>query len=114
MPTTQSFLPLTEPVFFILLSLAPGPRHGYAIMKDAAELSGGRVQMSTSTLYGAIKRLLEQGWIERVEDDGEQENGRVRKVYILTSLGRRILEAETARLELLVTAAKRSTAGAQA
>jgi DNA-binding PadR family transcriptional regulator len=114
MMNIQTFLPLTEPVFFILLSLAPGPRHGYAIMKETAVLSDGRVKMSTSTLYGAIKRLLEQGWIERIEEDGEPGNGRIRKFYDLTTLGRRILEAETARMENLVTAARRTTAGAQA
>lgn len=114
MTNTPAFLPLTEPVFFILLSLAPGARHGYAIMKKTAVLSGDRVQLSTSTLYGAIKRLLEQGWIKRVEDEGEPENGRIRKAYALTHLGRRILEAEVGRMETLVAAARRSTAGAQA
>ncbi len=114
MTTIQEFLPLTEPVFFILLSLAPGPRHGYAIMKETAVLSEGRVQMSTSTLYGAIKRLLEQGLIKRVEEDGGQENGRIRKAYTLTDLGRRILQAEVARMESLVTTAKQSTAGVRA
>lgn len=122
MINVQTFLPLTEPVFFILLSLAPEPRHGYAIMKETAVLSEGRVQISTSTLYGAIKRLLEQGWIKRIEEDGGQENGpfdgsqgrRIRKVYLLTPLGRRILEAETARMETLVSAAKRTVSGAQA
>jgi DNA-binding PadR family transcriptional regulator len=113
MPNTRTFLPLTEPVFFILLSLAPGARHGYAIMKETALISDGRVKMSTSTLYGAIKRLLEQGWIERIKKDEGKENGRIRKYYTLTSQGRRILEAETARMETLVTAAKQSAAGAQ-
>ncbi len=114
MMNIQPFLPLTEPVFFILLALAPGPRHGYAIMKETAVLSDGRVQMSTSTLYGAIKRLLEQEWIERIEEDEGQENGRVRKVYTLTQLGRRILEAETNRMEGLVATARQSAIGAQA
>ena len=72
----QSFLPLTEPTFFILLVLAPGPQHGYAIMKETAVLSDARVQLSTSTLYGAIKRLLDQGWIERAEAASGVENGR--------------------------------------
>ncbi|MCP4426462.1 MAG: PadR family transcriptional regulator [Chloroflexi bacterium] len=109
----QEYLPLTEATFFIMLTLSPAPKHGYAIMKDTAALSNGRVQLSTSTLYGALKRLLMRDWIERVDDDGV-ENGRIRKAYSLTHLGRRILNAEIARMEALVIAAKQSTAGAQA
>jgi DNA-binding PadR family transcriptional regulator len=101
----QTFLPLTEPAFFLFLALAPAPQHGYAIMKETAALSDGRVQLSTSTLYGAIKRLLEQGWIERVEAPAGVEDGRERKDYRLTELGRRILRAETGRLQSLVAIA---------
>lgn len=108
----KSFLPLTEPTFFILLVLAPGPQHGYAIMKETAVLSKGRVQLSTSTLYGAIKRLLDQGWIERAEASSGIENGRMRKAYQLTDLGRRVLQAETVRLQSLVTAVQQSGANA--
>ena len=108
MMNVQSVLPLTEPVFFILLSLAPGPCHGYAIMKETAVLSDGRVRLSTSTLYGAIKRLLDQGWIERAPAESGLENGRESKAYRLTELGRRILNAETARLQSLVAAAHQS------
>jgi len=66
-------LPLTEPTFYILLSLAPEKRHGYAILKDVEALSNGNVSLSTSTLYGALGRLLDQGLIERVPND-EEEN----------------------------------------
>ena len=110
----QENLPLREATFFILLSLATAPRHGYAIMKDAARLSDGRVTLSTGTLYGAIKRLLESGWIKRVDNGEEEENGRSKKEYELTEQGRRIFEAEVARLESIVTVARESTAGAQA
>ncbi len=64
----HSNLPLTETTYFILLSLAPGPRHGYSIMKDVLQLSSGRVELSTGTLYSALKRLLDQNWIQRTED----------------------------------------------
>lgn len=101
----ENQLPLTEATFFILLSLAPAPQHGYAIMKDVEALSNGRVTFSTGTLYGALKRLLEQGWIERV-DNTEAEAGRPRKDYRLTDLGQRILSAEAARLESLAEAAR--------
>ena len=104
----QSHLPLTEPTFFILLTLAQSPQHGYAIMKKTAALSDGRVQLSTSTLYGAIKRLLDQGWIERAEEESGVENGRERKAYRLTDLGRRLLNAETVRLQSLVAVAKQA------
>lgn len=110
----QSNLPLTETTLFILLSLAPRQKHGYAIMKEVESLSDGRVQLSTGTLYGAIKRLLEQGWIERVETDEGRENNRIRKSYQLTPLGRRILEAETGRLQSLLAAAREAMTGAQA
>jgi DNA-binding PadR family transcriptional regulator len=106
----QTPLPLTEPTFFILLSLAPGQKHGYAIMKEVEGLSEGRVTLSTGTLYGALKRLLDQEWIERVDDgsvdNGRADPGRPRKAYRLTRLGRRNLEAETARLERLVSVAR--------
>jgi DNA-binding PadR family transcriptional regulator len=94
-------LPLSEAVFFILLSLLPGPKHGYAIMKDVEALSDSRVSLSTGTLYGALKRLLVGGWVQRVQDDGD-DSGRERKAYALTQLGKGILEAETARMQNLV------------
>lgn len=104
----ESNLPLREATFLILLSLAPQPRHGYAIMKDVEALSDGRVQLSTGTLYGALKRLLDQGWIERFDET--VVNGRERKAYRLTGLGRRILDAETVRMQTLVTTARQQTA----
>lgn len=107
MMDTQPFLPLTEPVFFILLSLVHRPQHGYAIMKETAVASDGRVQLSTSTLYSAIKRLLEQGLIERVSAESGAANGRERKAYQLTEQGRRLLNAEINRLQSLVAAATR-------
>lgn len=98
----QDQLPLTESTFFIILSLAPGPKHGYAILKEIEALSESRVTLSTGTLYGALKRMLDSGWIERVPDPEPDESNRERKAYRLTELGRRILEAETVRLRRLV------------
>ena len=102
-------LPLSEAVFFILLSLLPGPKHGYAIMKDVESLSEARVSLSTGTLYGALKRLLEAGWVRREGEDGVEADGRQRKAYALTRLGRAILEAETARLKRLVAMTQERT-----
>ena len=62
-------LPLTEPVLLILLSLADKPRHGYSILRDIEQMSDGRVVLSTGTLYGALRRLLDDKWIERFEDE---------------------------------------------
>lgn len=89
-----------------MLSLAPGPKHGYGIMKEVETLSAGRVVFSTGTLYGALKRLLEQGWIAREERGDEAESGRPRKEYHLTDLGRRILSAEALRLQTLAQVAQ--------
>jgi DNA-binding PadR family transcriptional regulator len=91
-------LPLSEPVLLILLSLAGQPRHGYAILKDVSEMSDGRVTLSTGTLYGALRRLLDDGWITRFE---EEESSRGRQAYRLTPGGRRNLQTEVRRLKHL-------------
>src|SRR5262245_397665 len=91
-------LPLTEPVLMVLLSLAERPRHGYSIIKDVEQMSGGRVILSTGTLYGALRRLLERGWIERFK---EEESSRDRRAYRLTSRGRRNLQQELERMKRL-------------
>jgi DNA-binding PadR family transcriptional regulator len=90
--------PLSEPVLLILVSLADEPRHGYAILQDVEALSQGRVKLSTGTLYGAIRRLLEDEWIEPVD---EAAAPRGRRAYRLTSEGREVLEAETERMRSL-------------
>jgi DNA-binding PadR family transcriptional regulator len=97
--------PLTESTYFILLSLSPKPKHGYAIMKDVRELSESRVVLSTGTLYGALKRLLDQGWIIRLDDADPKGNSRDRKVYKLSQHGRGVLKEEIARLNKLLNAA---------
>lgn len=89
---------ITEPVLLILLSLAQQPRHGYAIMKDIEGMSDGRVRLSTGTLYGALRRLLEDEWIARYADD---DTSRGRQGYRLTTKGRKLLQQEVARLKQL-------------
>ncbi len=91
-------LPLTEPVFLVLLSLAQQPRHGYSILKDVKQMSGGRVVLSTGTLYGALQRLLSQGWIERFEDG---DTSRDKRAYRLSNEGKRSLQAEIERMRNL-------------
>lgn len=108
---TSNGQPITETTYFILLSLAPGPIHGYGIMKDVQQLSHRRVVLSTGTLYGALKRLLELGWITRTDDPGAGENGRERKAYRLTQLGQTALDGEIERLNGLLAAAGQRVVG---
>ena len=89
-------LPLTEPVLLIMLSLADQPRHGYSILKDVEHMSDGRVVLSTGTLYGALRRLLDDKWIERFE---EEDSSRGRQAYRLTSHGRKNLQLEISRMK---------------
>jgi DNA-binding PadR family transcriptional regulator len=103
--------PLTETVLLILLSVAQEPRHGYAILKDVEELSQGRVRLSTGTLYGALRRLLEDRWIERFEED---DAPRDRQAYRLTPNGRETLGAEVARMKVLTRAASARLTRAEA
>lgn len=103
--------PLTETTFYILLSLAPAPRHGYAILKDVESLSEGRITLSTGTLYGAIKRLLDTGWIVLEEAEA---GGRERKTYRLTEDGQRVLTAEAERLRRLYGVAQQRLQGGEA
>lgn len=91
-------IPITEPVLLILLSLAEQPRHGYSILKDVEEMSEGRVRLSTGTLYGALRRLLDDGWIVRHSAD---HNSRGRQDYRLTARGRKLLQQEISRLKQL-------------
>jgi PadR family transcriptional regulator PadR len=93
---------LTEPVLWILLSLADKPRHGYGLMKDIEALSNGSVRLSTGTLYGALRRLLEDLWIERFEQD---DTSRDKQAYRLTPTGRKHLHSELERMKQLTRAA---------
>jgi DNA-binding PadR family transcriptional regulator len=99
---TQPDAPLTEPVLLILTSLAARPRHGYALMKDIETLSNGRVRMSTGTLYGALRRMLEDGWIERF---AQEDTSREKQAYRVTAEGLRRLRLELERMKQLMRAA---------
>ena len=82
MKNKDLFLPLQEPTLYILLSLRGGEKHGYAVLKEVAELSSGRVKLSTGTLYGALYRLLDQGLIEQIEPE---KGARGKKTYRFTA-----------------------------
>jgi len=107
----ENFLPLTPAVFHILLTLADGEAHGYAMMQEVNRRSGGTVRLGPGTLYGAVSRLLEDRIIEECEErpDPEMDDTR-RRYYRLTKLGGRVLAAETERLADLVKAARSTKA----
>jgi DNA-binding PadR family transcriptional regulator len=83
------------------MSLVERPRHGYALMKDIETLSQGRVRMSTGTLYGALRRLLEDQWIQRFE---QKDTSREKQAYRLTPTGRKQLQLELDRMKQLTRA----------
>jgi PadR family transcriptional regulator PadR len=88
---------MREPTYYILAALLDGPLHGYAIIKHAAQASGGRVNLAVGTLYGALDRLSGEG---RVAVDREETvEGRTRRYYRLTDVGRQALLAEAARMQ---------------
>ena len=95
-------LPLTPALFHVLLALADGEKHGYAIMKEIEQRTNGTVVLSTGTLYGIVKRLLADGWI-RESAIGSTER---RRAYRLTPFGRSVALAEAERLRDLVAAAQ--------
>ena len=103
----EELLPLTPAVFHVLLALADGERHGYAIMQEVAEHTDGTIKMGPGTLYGTIKRLLEAKLIEESEErpDSNLDDER-RRYYRLSGLGERVLKAEARRYEEMVKLAR--------
>ena len=99
--------PLTEPVFQILLSLADEDLHGYAIIQDIAERTEGEVRLTASTLYAAVKRLFDAGWIEELTERPrvERDDPR-RRYYRITRVGRDAARAEARRLDRLAAMAR--------
>jgi PadR family transcriptional regulator PadR len=95
---------MREPTFLVLAALADGRKHGYALISEAAELSGGRVQLKVGTLYAALDRLGEQGLVEGAGD--EVVGGRLRRYYRLTDDGAARLEEEAARLASIAAGAR--------
>src|SRR5882672_12043292 len=94
----EEMLPLTPAAFHVLMALADGERHGYAIMQEIAEHTDGRMKMGPGTLYGTIKRLLEAGLIEESDErpNAELDDER-RRYYRLSGVGQRVVRAEAQR-----------------
>jgi DNA-binding PadR family transcriptional regulator len=103
MENMRNLLPLTTQVFHILVALADRDQHGYGIMQDVAERTGGGMRLSPGTLYGSIKRMLEQGLVVelRMKDSDER-----RRYYRLTPFGRKVVKAEAARMSEMVEQAR--------
>jgi DNA-binding PadR family transcriptional regulator len=103
----SEYLPMSEAMFHVLVAIADQERHGYSIMQDVAERTGGSVELSTGTLYGIIKRLLANGLIAEVRRRAVRDEGdRRRRLYALTPFGREVAKAEAARLNKMVAAAR--------
>lgn len=104
-PDAAPDVPLKTNWFHILLCLADGEQHGYAIMREVLERTDGTVKLWPATLYGALRRLVEAGLIE--ESDGQPATDDMRRrFYRLTPDGRRVIAAEIRRLEALLRAAR--------
>jgi DNA-binding PadR family transcriptional regulator len=101
-------LPLSPAAFSILLALKDGEKHGYAILREVSEQSDGAVKLLPGTLYNLLKRMLEDGWIEELDErpDPELDDER-RRYYRLTGLGEKAANLEAERLAGLVRAARR-------
>ena len=105
-PETQ--LPLTPATFEILMALADGERHGYAIMKEVEERTGGDVRLGPGTLYGSLKRLLETGLVDEGAERADPELGdERRRYYRITPFGLSVARAEAGRMESLVRTARK-------
>src|SRR5215467_3821863 len=115
MKAPQDLLPLTPPVFHILLALAGEERHGYGIMQDVARQTDGVLQLGPGTLYGCLKRMLAAGLVEESEErpDPALDDER-RRYYRMTPLGKRVVRAEAKRLAGAVTVAMSRLAGENA
>lgn len=101
----DSFLPLPTAALHILLSLAAEDRHGYGIMQDIAQQSGGRYKLGPGTLYDNLQKLTADRLVEELDNTAGGGEGR-RRYYRLTKFGRQVLTAEIKRLEDAIRVAK--------
>jgi DNA-binding PadR family transcriptional regulator len=111
MSDLETFLPLKNNWFYILLALAASEQHGYGIMQQVLDRTDQKVRLWPATLYGTLKRLIETGLIEESDERPAPElDDARRRYYRLTQLGRRVLNAERERLQELVGVLKRAEA----
>ena len=104
----ERHLPLSVPVYQILLSVSDRALHGYAVIQDVRDRTGGEVELTASTLYGALRRLLEAGMVDETEAPaGVEDDDPRRRYYAITPFGRRVARAEAERLERALAQARR-------
>jgi len=104
-PEADAYLPLTPSAFHVLLAVADGEKHGYAILKEVEDRTAGKVVLSAGTLYAIIKRLLNDGLLEEIDERPDEDDER-RRYYRLTDFGRQVALAEGRRMEEVLTAAR--------
>jgi DNA-binding PadR family transcriptional regulator len=98
----KAFLPLPQAQFHVLVALTEGERHGYAIMRSVEESSSGVVRMGPGTLYGTLKKLVDQGLAEELDHRPDPDDDQRRRYYRMTGLGQQVCAAEADRLSSLV------------
>lgn len=101
-----AFIPLNPRDYLVLFSLTSGERHGYGMVKEVQEQSGGAVRMDPSNLYRALKRLIQKGLVAESDPRSGADSDERRRYYSLTPLGREVVEAEASRLSRLTDAAR--------
>jgi DNA-binding PadR family transcriptional regulator len=104
----ESLLPLQPAAFHILVALAEADRHGYAIMQEVAERTGGAIRINPGTLYTTIRRLLDQGLLLELDDRPNPSDDERRRYSRLTPFGRAVARAEVARLERMTALARQA------
>jgi DNA-binding PadR family transcriptional regulator len=101
-PDVDRLLPLAPAILHILIALGDGERHGYAVMQEVAERTGGKVRMSPGTLYGSMRKMLDEGLIEELFRRGAPADDERRRYYRVTKFGRAVAAAEAERLAALL------------
>src|SRR5258708_644762 len=105
-PAPESNLPVTPSMFHVLLALAGDDLHGYAILKEVELRTGGKVRLSTGTLYGIIKRLVNDGLIVELHSRPSEADDERRRYYRLTPQGRQVATAEAERMDEILSIAR--------
>jgi DNA-binding PadR family transcriptional regulator len=109
--SVDRLLPLKPKVLHVLLAVADGPRHGYSIMQEVAERTDGQVRLWPAALYALLRELQKADFIVESDDrPAAEEDDERRRYYALTAMGKRVLDAEVRRLEVIVTQARASRA----
>jgi DNA-binding PadR family transcriptional regulator len=106
-PKLDRMLPLTPTVFHVLVALASGPRHGYAIAREVESLTEGRISMGPGTLYGSLQRMSDSGLITEAENPGDEgRHAERRRYYQITPMGKAALRDESERIMRAVAVAQ--------